>query len=266
MGQRPARHRYIRAATPVARRPCPGTARIDKTGIGGRHGAMGIVKGHWQLFAITGLVFALWQTPVVVPLKILVVFLHELSHGLAAVLSGGSIETISLSPRQGGFAITRGGNLFLIQSAGYVGSLLIGVALLLVALRTRADRAVMAGCGVVTLIVAALYVRDLFALAFCAGSGAAMLAAARYLGHNVNDLALRVIGLASMIYVPYDIFSDTIARSSLRSDAFMLAQRVGGTAAIWGGIWLVISLGVIALCVRYGIGRSSNVEWRAPKA
>jgi len=38
------------------------------------------LKGHWQLIAIVVAVFALWSTPVIVPLKILVVFLHEASH------------------------------------------------------------------------------------------------------------------------------------------------------------------------------------------
>ena len=58
---------------------------------------MKFLKGHWQLILITVIVFMLWGTPVVYPLKILVVFMHELSHGLAAVFTGGSIEAISLS-------------------------------------------------------------------------------------------------------------------------------------------------------------------------
>ena len=82
-------------------------------------------KGHWQLLALLAAVFALWQTPVVLPLKILVVFLHELSHGLAAVLTGGEIVELSLSAQQGGHAVTRGGSRFLILSAGYLGSLLL---------------------------------------------------------------------------------------------------------------------------------------------
>ncbi|MFT6786226.1 MAG: hypothetical protein ACJATG_002234, partial [Dinoroseobacter sp.] len=81
---------------------------------------MKTLKGHWQLILITIAVFALWSTPLALPLKILVVFLHELSHGLAAVLTGGSIEAISLSAQQGGHAITRGGNGFIILSAGYL--------------------------------------------------------------------------------------------------------------------------------------------------
>ncbi|MBT0957583.1 M50 family metallopeptidase [Alphaproteobacteria bacterium KMM 3653] len=219
------------------------------------------LKGHWQLIALTALVFALWSTPVVVPLKILVVFFHELAHGLAAILTGGSIVELSLVPGQGGHALTRGGSRFLILSAGYMGSLLIGLMLLLVALRTQADRLVLGLCGLVMLVVTALYIRDIFPLLFCGATGAGMLAIAQFLPVTVNDLVLRVIGLTSLIYAPYDIFSDTIARSSLRSDAFMLAEEFWGSAAFWGGIWLVISLCVIGLALRYGLGPASNLSF-----
>jgi hypothetical protein len=210
--------------------------------------------------AITAAVFALWHTPVVVPLKILVVFLHEMSHAAAAWLTGGSVEQISVSPRQGGFAITRGGNRFAILSAGYLGSLLMGVALLLAALRGTADRAIIALLGASLLLVTALYVRDLFAAAFCGVAGVLLLLMARHLGHRVNDLMLRVIGLTSIIYVPYDIFEDTIARAGLPSDARMLAQEFGGTTVMWGALWLVISLAVIFACARRILGTDSNIE------
>ncbi|WP_224815424.1 M50 family metallopeptidase [Hasllibacter sp. MH4015] len=225
---------------------------------------MTFFKGHWQLIALTALVFALWNTPIVVPLKILVVFLHELAHGLAAILTDGSIESISLSPRQGGVAYTRGGSRFLILTAGYLGSLLLGVGLLWAALRTRADTLIMAGCGIVMLLVTVLYIRELFPLAFCIATGAAMLASARYLSEEINDLALRVIGLTSIIYVPYDIFSDTISRSFLQSDARMLAEEFGGTTMLWGGLWLIISLIVIGLCIR-ALARApdSNISFRS---
>jgi len=221
---------------------------------------MSLLRSHWQLLAITAAVFALWHTPVVVPIKILVVFLHEMSHAAAAWLTGGSVEQISVSPRQGGFAITRGGNRFAILSAGYLGSLLMGVALLLAALRGTADRAIIALLGASLLLVTALYVRDLFAAAFCGVAGVLLLLMARHLGHRVNDLMLRVIGLTSVIYVPYDIFDDTIARAGLPSDARMLAQEFGGTPVIWGALWLVISLAVIFACARRILGTDSNIE------
>ncbi|MBD3664856.1 M50 family metallopeptidase [Sulfitobacter aestuariivivens] len=223
---------------------------------------MQLLKGHWQLIAITIVIFALWQTPVVLPLKIFVVFLHELSHGLAAVLTGGEIEELSLSPQQGGHAVTRGGNRFAILTAGYLGSLFLGVVLLLFALRSNLDRYATAICGIVMLVVTALFMREVFPVLFCLATGAVLLAIAAYLPHDVNDMVLRVIGLSSLIYVPYDIFDDTIARAGLKSDAYMLAEAYGGSAMIWGVLWLGISLGVIALCLRYGIGADSNLRLR----
>lgn len=177
-------------------------------------------------------------------------------------MTGGDVVSLSISADQGGLVMSRGGNRFITLSAGYLGSLLIGMALLLAATRTKADRTVMAICGIVTLVIAGLYMRDLFALAFTIGAGIAMLLAARYLGHKANDLILRVVGLTSVIYVPYDIFSDTIARSNLRSDARMLAEEFGGTTMMWGGLWLFVSFFAIGWCLRYGLGRSSNLKLR----
>lgn len=218
------------------------------------------MKGHWQLIALMALIFALWSTPVMVPLKIVVVLLHELSHGLAALLTGGSIEQITISPEQGGQALLRGGSRFWSLTAGYLGSLLLGMALLFAALRSSADRAVVAGLGLVLLVVSALYLRDLFALMFCVGLAVVLLAIARWLDHRANDLVLRVIGLTSMIYVPYDIFSDTIARSHLQSDAWMMANEFGGATVLWGGLWLVLSLLAIGFALKSLLGRDSNIH------
>ncbi len=211
------------------------------------------MQKNWQMIAIVGGIFLLWNTPVIVPLKILVVFFHEVSHGLLAVLSWGRIERISVSLQQGGLTMTRGGNLFLITSAGYVGSLLIGVLLFLAAVRSRADRKIMALLGLAMLVIAGLYMREIFALGFALAAGLAMLGSAKYLSRRVNDAALRVIGLTSMVYVPFDILSDTILRSSQPSDAYNLAQQVGGAAWLWGGVWLAISLAVIWWALRKGL-------------
>lgn len=220
------------------------------------------LRAHWQIILCALLTFALWSTPLIYPLRLLVVFFHELSHGLAALLTGGSIISLTLSPDEGGLATTQGGNLFLIISAGYVGSLLFGIALFLIALRTKADRLVTAALGLCTLLIAALYIRDGFPLAFCSLTGLSLLLIARFLPVQVNDLTLRIVGLASMIYVPQDIISDTIARAHLRSDARILAEEYGGATMLWGGVWLVISLAVIALTFRYGLGASRNIQLR----
>jgi hypothetical protein len=137
-----------------------------------------------------------------------------------------------------------------VLTAGYLGSLVIGLGLFAVALRSTADRLVLGGLGAVLLVVAALYIRDGFALVFCLAGGGLMLAGARFLPRLAADLVLRVIGLASMIYVPWDILSDTILRAGERSDARLMAEEIGGATVIWGGLWLIASLATIVLGLR----------------
>jgi hypothetical protein len=61
----------------------------------------------------------------VYPLKIFVVFLHELCHGLAAVATGGQIERISSAPRREDCASPAGKPVPQLN-AGYLGSLALG--------------------------------------------------------------------------------------------------------------------------------------------
>ncbi|ATF19297.1 M50 family metallopeptidase [Phaeobacter gallaeciensis] len=220
------------------------------------------ITGHWQLISLTLLIVLLWSTPAVLPLRILTVFLHETSHAIVTLATGGEVLNLTIDPYEGGSVTARGGNRFLMLSAGYTGSLLIGAALFVIALRTDWDRKVLALFGALMLLVAAIYIRDLFALGFTLVTGALMLATARYLSLAVNDLILRIIGISSMIYAPLDIWDDTIARSYLRSDARMMAEEIGGTTVIWGALWLMISLAMIGVTLRYGLGRSSNIALR----
>jgi hypothetical protein len=54
-------------------------------------------------------------------------FFHEISHGLAAVLTGGTIHNISLNFDGSGVAKTIGGWGFLVSFSGYAGSALWGL-------------------------------------------------------------------------------------------------------------------------------------------
>ena len=101
--------------------------------------------------------------------------------------------------------------------------------------------------------------REAFPLWFGLLTGLAMLMMAKFLGHMANDFILRIIGLTSMIYVPWDIFSDTLARSELRSDAYIIAEVYGGTTIMWGALWLVASIVTILFCLKFSLKRRSNI-------
>lgn len=218
------------------------------------------LRNHWHLLVLTAVVFVIWSTPIAFPIRMLVVFLHELAHALAAILTGGSVLELTLSPLEGGSATTLGGNFFIIASAGYLGSLLFGIVFLVLALRTDLDRWVLGALGMTLLVLSLWYFRSAFAFGFGTITALVMLSAARWGGLILCDLMLRLIGLTSMVYVPYDIVSDTILRASARSDARNIAESFGGTTLFWGVLWLILSLITIALTLRYGLGARSNID------
>ena len=88
----------------------------------------------YSLFFVA--LWLLWDTPLVYPLKIFVVLLHETSHAAVAVATGGTIQRIELNPMQGGSCYCPGGNAFLTLSAGYLGSFACG-GLMFTAARAR---------------------------------------------------------------------------------------------------------------------------------
>jgi hypothetical protein len=184
-----------------------------------------------------------WPSIWLYPLKIFVVFLHELSHAIAGVATGGTIERITLDPYEGGATYVRGGNAFLLLSAGYLGSLLWGLALLLVArTRPRIARHVIFGLAIVFLAVTALFVRSSFGFVFGLFFGLALLVAARKLPDGGIIVLLTTLGLTSALYALLDIRSDILSRPGAASDAYMLSQLTNIPTVAWGFFWAGLAL------------------------
>ena len=200
--------------------------------------------------AVAVITLALWDTFLVYPFRIFVVFLHEISHGLAAVLTGGAIESIGLSFDEGGVCRTRGGWPFLILNAGYLGSLFWGATFLVLGERRTRSRTAVAVIGSFTLLVTLLYVRTLFGFAYGLLAGGALLAVAARLRRSVSEVLLATIGATSALYAVWDIASDGLFRHSNQSDAAALAQLTGIPAIVWGVAWIAVSVGVLGYVVK----------------
>ena len=200
------------------------------------------------LLAIFVVVALLWGTALVTPLKIFVVLLHEISHGLAAIITGGSIDHIEINAQQGGVCYTRGGSRFLTLTAGYLGSMFFGSLILVAAARTRWDRYISMGIGVAVVLVTAIFIRTWFGFFFGLAFGAAMILMGRFLSEKVNDIALKFIGLTSVMYAIFDIKDDLISRTVAGSDAYKMAEIFVVLPPIfWGILWIAISVVVAAV-------------------
>jgi hypothetical protein len=192
----------------------------------------------------------LFDTPVVFPFRIFVVFLHEISHGIAAVLTGGEIVSIALSANEGGVCVTRGGWPFLVLNAGYLGSLLFGVTFLLLSARRRRAPAVVGAIGGFTFLAALLFVRSWFGFFYCVLFGLALLFVSAKLTTTVSELLLSAIGAMSALYAVADMASDAVLRHSSASDAAALARLTGVPAILWGILWIVASIVTLVLVMR----------------
>ncbi|HEX9887319.1 MAG TPA: M50 family metallopeptidase [Longimicrobiales bacterium] len=201
--------------------------------------------------AYFGALWLLWGTPVVYPLKIFVVLLHETSHALALWATGGTVERITLNAAQGGATYGYGGSAFITLSAGYLGSLLWGVVLALSA-NTRRVRAnlVVGLLGGLVAGLTLLYVRSVFGVGFGVLFAVALVGVAARLPLVWNRGVLTVLGMTSCLYAILDIKSDVLDRPELRSDAAMLAELTGVPTLAWGTLWIAVALVVCFFLAR----------------
>jgi peptidase M50B-like protein len=207
----------------------------------------------------------LWNTPFTFPLRILTVFFHEMSHGLMALLTGGSIKEIEVVKEEGGKCITEGGSRFLVLSAGYLGSLLWGGTILVFATRTRFDRAISAVLGVLLILITVLWVKPAGSFGFLFGlmAGTGMFAVSQLSG-TINDYILKSIGLTSCISAILDIKDDVLDRPGEHSDAFFLSQEIGLPVLFWGILWMALA-GLATLFFLSQVAKASVPVESAPQ-
>jgi hypothetical protein len=198
-----------------------------------------------------GVLWYFWDSILVYPLKIFVVLLHEWSHAVALLATGGTLERITLDPHQGGATLGRGGSAFVTLSAGYLGSLGWG-ALMVTGARARRLKAdllnAVIGGGVLALTV--LYVRSPFGIAFGLLFGATLILVSKRIPMVWNKRILLTLGLTSCLYAILDIKSDILERPELRSDARMLSELTGVPTVVWGLLWIALGIVASALLVR----------------
>lgn len=195
-----------------------------------------------------------WDSAVFWPVKIVVVFFHELSHAIAAWITGGEVVSIGLGMDQSGVTQTIGGWTFLILNAGYVGSLLWGVGLLAASRRGSWARPMLGLLAGLVAIVALAFVRPLisFGFLFALLVAGALGLGARRMSDATASTVLQALGTFSVLYALLDVRDDVLSSSGASvSDATMLAAATGVPAVVWGVGWMVAGVGTLWVCRRW---------------
>ncbi len=226
---------------------------------------------NWTLVALLAGMFVLiavfWNFVLFYPFKLFVVLLHEISHGLAAAITGGRIVGIEISQDLGGVCTTIGGWQWLVVMAGYLGSMLWGGLILILASRTNLDKIISTVIGVLVLIIAILYIRPiisfgfLFAVLFGLGIGVTGWLAPEI----VNDILLKFIGLTSVMYAIIDIKEDLISRDIPGSDAYAMSRIIPLPPVVWGIIWGLLALAAAFFLIRFAATGKEESPWSSTK-
>jgi len=116
-----------------------------------------------------------------------------------AILTGGKIVEIEISPQQGGHCITIGGSRFLTVTAGYLGSLFFGGMILLLSSRSNVNKTLTIVLSLFLLLCTLFWVRPFFGFGFifCMLMSVLFLFYGIYLTCKMNKYLLKTIGLTS---------------------------------------------------------------------
>jgi Peptidase M50B-like len=202
-----------------------------------------------------------WLTAFNFPFRLLVTIVHELSHGLMALLTGGTFVRFVVFPDGSGLAYTAGGVRLLIVPAGYLGSALFGAALVLLGRRPERARLTIYVLGVVLPLLALRYgapsllssewVAALLTVIGGVALGAAFLLLARRAAVGWVTLLLYLVAFQSTLLACTDLLTliglTTSISQAQSNDVQTMAQLTLVPAVIWALLWAVCALGLIGL-------------------
>lgn len=169
---------------------------------------------HWQKMLYTQLaayavVMILWVLPIPNPIKLLAVTFHELSHGLAGVLTGGRVFGYAIAPGGSGVTMGIGGNMFLILIAGYIGSCLWGVFLYYISVKWKPNTCLIA---LELLIIGSSLFGWLNQYTMLFGLGALILMTFLFpLRTPIKLFFVRLVGSACCFYAPLEVMGEWIS-------------------------------------------------------
>lgn len=225
---------------------------------------------HTLLLACAATV-ALWFVPfaslLLYPLRLFVTFIHEGSHALAAVLTGGVARQIFIQSDASGVTETGGGWGIVIVMAGYLGATAYGAGMLTLARRPGAARLALGLSGAMVAGLDLLLVRNGFAFGWGIAIGAGLLVAARRLSGRAAELTAMFLGVQCVANALFDL-KTLVGLSAPRgpvSDAVLMSQIIPLPPVVWAVLWSVLSLGILLAALRPFWGAASKQGGAKPR-
>ncbi|HKS26276.1 MAG TPA: M50 family metallopeptidase [Pyrinomonadaceae bacterium] len=230
------------------------------------------------LLLATLITLALWFIPyadiLTYPFRIFVTFIHEGGHALAALLTGGSVMSLSVHTDASGLTVsTKGGLLsqFIVSSAGYVGAMTFGVLLLFLIRRAVAARIVLTGSAVFILLLTFIFGVGMpiyntldpnvqfSGIPFTVVSGvvlsATLIALARFASARVATFFVSFLAVQCVLNAVLDLknlfFMSSPFAAEAHTDAVNMANATGVPSMFWAILWIGVSLALLSMAMRF---------------
>ncbi len=218
---------------------------------------------------------ALWFIPFAeilsYPFRIFVTFIHEGGHAIAALLTGNSVQSLSVAMNGSGETYTTKGGVLsqmLVSSAGYLGAMTFGATLLVLIRRSVAARVVLAASSVVVLGLTVIFgvIKPILAgtwgslagLPFTLVAGVllsvGLFAVARFASAKVASFVVSLLAVQCVLNALLDLktvfFLSSPFAATVPTDALNMANATGIPAIFWAALWIVISVFILVVAVK----------------
>jgi hypothetical protein len=212
------------------------------------------------LLLATAVTMALWFLPysnlLLYPLRLFVTFIHESGHALAAIMAGGSVDSLTVFPNGEGVTWVRVNPIWawLSLSGGYLGTAVFGAVMLQVGRFTRWRSAGRAALYVVsgfvllaTLLWAHNPVNDLFTLLAGLILSAGLFSLARFSSPQVADFAASFLAVQCGLNALGDlrILLYLTTSSTRDNDAVFMSQHYFLSPVFWAVMWATMAIVIL---------------------
>lgn len=239
----------------------------------------------WLLLVATAITIILWFLPygnwVVYPIRLFVTFIHESSHALMAVLTGGSVQSLTISADTSGLTYSAPSGLIgglLTSSAGYIGTTVFGVAMLYLIRRSFSPNKILTALGIFVgaMLLVFTVVSPIFnflslqvaysSVLFTVVTGGVLAAGLIALGiftdlrfarFAVAFLAVQCLLNAITDQITLLAINSPFAGSDVANDAANMANATHLPGIVWVLIWIGISVAMISVGLRlYAVNKT----------
>ena len=205
--------------------------------------------------ATVALFFIPYAGLVTYPLRLLVTFIHEGSHALATLLTGGWVLGMGVSSDGSGLTLSSGGLGPIVASAGYLGATLYGATLLHLIRRGVDPRKPLFATGVAVALMGLACVGGLVQRMDGSGTGLiwaailspALLLAGWKLSRPAAGFVAGLIGVQCVLNAFFDLKTLFLlsALTGVRTDAQNMQQITLIPAVVWSVLWIATALGIL---------------------